>query len=62
MSAPAADLNLLFAVLALQNELVAKDELLAAMTAWGLAKHRPLADILIERGRCCRRIGSCSTA
>jgi eukaryotic-like serine/threonine-protein kinase len=50
MSAPTSDLNLLFAVLALQNELVAKDTLLEAMTAWGLAKHRLLADILVERG------------
>jgi serine/threonine protein kinase/Tfp pilus assembly protein PilF len=47
---PAADLNLLFAVLAMQNELVAKDDLLAAMNAWGLEKHRPLGDILVERG------------
>jgi serine/threonine-protein kinase len=50
MSAPATDLNLLFAVLALQNDLVGKDALLAAMTVWGLEKHRPLGDILVERG------------
>jgi serine/threonine-protein kinase len=50
MATAAADLNLLFAVLALQNELVGRDALLAAMTAWGLAKHRRLADILVERG------------
>jgi serine/threonine-protein kinase len=49
MSAAASDLNLLFAVLALQNELVAKDDLLAAMNAWGLEKHRALADLLVER-------------
>ncbi len=50
MPAPAADSNLLFAVLAMQNELVARDDLLAAMNAWGLEKHRPLGDILVERG------------
>jgi serine/threonine-protein kinase len=50
MSAPATDLNLLFAVLALQNDLVGKDALLAAMTVWGLEKHRTLGDILVERG------------
>ncbi len=50
MAAHAADLNLLFAVLALQNELVERDELLAAINAWGLEKHRLLGDILVERG------------
>src|SRR5947209_15261740 len=51
MAAPAAaDLNLLFAVLAMQNELVARDDLLTAMNAWGMEKHRPLGDILVERG------------
>src|SRR5260370_37968181 len=50
MAAPAHDLNLLFAVLALQNELVGKDDLLAAMSAWGLENHRALGDILVERG------------
>jgi eukaryotic-like serine/threonine-protein kinase len=50
MAAPAADMNLLFAVLALQNELVGKEDLLAAMNAWGLERHRPLRDILVERG------------
>ncbi len=50
MPALGADLNLLFAVLALQNELVGRDDLLAAMNAWGLEKQRPLGDILVERG------------
>jgi hypothetical protein len=50
MPEPHADRNLLFGILALQNDLVSRDELLEAMNAWVLAKHRPLGDILRERG------------
>ncbi len=47
---PAADRNLLFGVLALQMDFVSRDALIAAMQAWGLAKHRPLGEILLEHG------------
>src|SRR5262245_45236369 len=49
MPSPVTDRNLLFAVLALQNELVGKDQVLAAMHAWVLEKHRPLGELLVER-------------
>ncbi len=42
--------NLLFAVLALQNELAKPEDVLAAMQAWVAAKHRSLGDLLVERG------------
>ncbi|MGO8747054.1 MAG: helix-turn-helix domain-containing protein [Thermoguttaceae bacterium] len=42
--------NLLFAVLALQNDLAKPDDVLAAMQAWVAAKHRPLGELLVERG------------
>jgi hypothetical protein len=42
--------NLLFAVLALQNELVEPADVLSAMQAWVAAKHRPLGELLVERG------------
>src|SRR5581483_5303938 len=45
-----ADRNLLFGILALQMDFVRTDALIAAMHAWVLAKHRPLADILAEQG------------
>src|SRR4051812_26102558 len=45
-----ADRNLLFGILALQNGFVTRDALVAAMNDWVLAKHRPLADLLAERG------------
>ena len=45
-----ADRNLLFGILALQIDFVGRDPLVAAMNAWVLAKHRPLGDILRERG------------
>jgi hypothetical protein len=37
-----ADRNLLFGILALQLDFVTRDALLAAMSAWVLAKHKPL--------------------
>jgi len=42
--------NLLFAVLALQNDLAKPDDVLAAMHAWVAAKHRTLGELLVERG------------
>lgn len=48
--APASDRNLLFGILALQNDFVSRDQLVEAMNAWVLAKHRSLGDLLRERG------------
>jgi eukaryotic-like serine/threonine-protein kinase len=45
-----ADRNLLFGITALQNDLIARDALIAAMNAWALEKHRPIGEILVERG------------
>jgi serine/threonine-protein kinase len=47
---PAADLNLLFGVLALQMDFVSRDGLVAAMNAWALAKERPLGQVLADMG------------
>jgi WD40 repeat protein/TPR repeat protein/tRNA A-37 threonylcarbamoyl transferase component Bud32 len=50
MSAPRhADRNLLFGILALQMDFLGRDDLVAAMHAWVLEKHRPLAELLLER-------------
>jgi tRNA A-37 threonylcarbamoyl transferase component Bud32 len=46
----AADRNLLFGLLALQNGLVDQGELVAAFHAWTLDKSRHLAEILVGRG------------
>jgi serine/threonine protein kinase len=45
-----ADRNLLFGVLALQMDFIDRDQLVRAMNAWVLEKHRPLAEILVEEG------------
>jgi serine/threonine-protein kinase len=45
---PTADLNLLFGILAVQMDLVSRDQLIAAMNAWVLDKARPLGQILRE--------------
>jgi tRNA A-37 threonylcarbamoyl transferase component Bud32 len=45
-----ADRNLLFGIFAVQLDYVSRDALLAAMNAWVMEKHRPLADLLVERG------------
>ncbi|MBI1913292.1 MAG: SUMF1/EgtB/PvdO family nonheme iron enzyme [Planctomycetes bacterium] len=45
-----ADRNLLFGILALQMDFISRDQLVEAMNAWVLAKHRPLGDLLVERG------------
>src|SRR5436309_560433 len=44
------DRNLLFGINALQNDFITRDALIAAMAAWALEKHRPLGEILVERG------------
>ena len=40
---PAADLNLLFGILALQMDFISRDQLVAAMHAWVLDKSKALA-------------------
>src|SRR5262245_4673436 len=45
------DRNLLFGVVALQMNFVGRDELIAAMNAWVLDKHKPLGEILAEQGK-----------
>jgi eukaryotic-like serine/threonine-protein kinase len=47
---PVADRNLLFGILAVQMDFVSRDDLIAGMHTWLLAKHRALADILQEQG------------
>ncbi|WP_435011015.1 tetratricopeptide repeat protein [Tundrisphaera lichenicola] len=44
------DRNLLFGILALQMDFINRDALVASMNAWVLQKHRPLGEILVERG------------
>jgi hypothetical protein len=46
----AADRNLLFGFLALQNGLINQAQLLAAFQGWTLGKSRSLADLLESRG------------
>jgi tetratricopeptide (TPR) repeat protein/tRNA A-37 threonylcarbamoyl transferase component Bud32 len=46
----AADRNLLFGILAVQNNFVGNDALITAMKAWLLDKSKPLGQILIEQG------------
>jgi tRNA A-37 threonylcarbamoyl transferase component Bud32 len=43
------DRNLLLGILALQTDLITRDDLIAAMLAWSVAKHRPLEEILVEQ-------------
>src|SRR6516164_7033151 len=50
MAALAADRNLLFGLLALQNGLINQGQLVAAFQAWTLDKARALADQLVSRG------------
>jgi serine/threonine protein kinase/tetratricopeptide (TPR) repeat protein len=49
-AAAAAGRNLLFGLLALQNNFIDRDALLAAFNTWLADKSRPLASILSERG------------
>jgi eukaryotic-like serine/threonine-protein kinase len=50
MTTVAADRNLLFGLLALQNGLVNQDQLLEAFGSWTRDKSRPIADFLAEHG------------
>jgi serine/threonine-protein kinase len=50
MDPVAADCNLLFGLLALQNGLIDQGQLVAAFQAWSLDKGRMLADFLVSRG------------
>jgi len=45
-----ADRNLLFGVLALQMDFISRDALIAAMSAWAVAKSRSIGEILVEQG------------
>jgi eukaryotic-like serine/threonine-protein kinase len=42
--------DLLFGLLALQNDFIGRDDLLAAFAAWVADKARPLAQLLVDRG------------
>ncbi len=46
----AADRNLLFGIIALQLNFISRDQLIAAMHAWVLDKHKPLGQVLSEQG------------
>ena len=48
--AAAADRNLLFGLLALQNGLIDQDQLVAAFRAWSRDKRRQIAEYLVDRG------------
>ena len=48
--AAAADRNLLFGLLALQNGLIDQDQLVAAFRVWSRDKSRQIAEYLVERG------------
>ena len=50
MAASAADRNLLFGLLALQNGLIDQGQLVAGFQAWTRAKHKLLADQLVDQG------------
>ena len=50
MASSTADRNLLFGILALQNDFVTRDQLIEAMNAWVLEKQRSLADLFRARG------------
>ncbi|GEM_PF-5605829 len=44
-----ADRNLLFGILALQNNFISREQLLAAFNAWVVAKDKTLGEILLEQ-------------
>lgn len=50
MRSAQSDRNLLVGILALQMDLVGRDELVRGMNAWVLAKHKPLGEVLEEAG------------
>jgi hypothetical protein len=45
-----ADRNLLFGVIALQVDFITRDQLVAAMNAWAVEKHKSLGQVLREQG------------
>src|SRR6516162_11809335 len=45
-----ADRNLLFGIIALQMDFITRDQLIAAMHAWVLDKHKPIGQVLSEQG------------
>ncbi len=47
---PAADINLLFGILALQLDFITRDQLIAAMSAWVFDKNKALSAILVKHG------------
>jgi serine/threonine-protein kinase len=49
MPSGTADLNLLFGIMAVQNDFVSRDALIEAMGAWVLDKSKSLGGILVER-------------
>ena len=49
MSKSTNDRNLLFGILALQMDFISREQLVAAMNAWVLAKEKPLGQILDEQ-------------
>jgi tetratricopeptide (TPR) repeat protein/tRNA A-37 threonylcarbamoyl transferase component Bud32 len=51
MPSSSTDLNLLFGILALQMDFIRRDDLIAAMNAWVLAKDKSLGAILRDSGR-----------
>jgi hypothetical protein len=49
MASATGDRNLLFGILALQMDFIARDALVKAMHAWVLDKAKPLGQILVEQ-------------
>jgi serine/threonine-protein kinase len=45
-----ADRNLLFGIIALQMDFITRDQLIAAMAAWVVEKHKSLGQVLCEHG------------
>ncbi len=50
MSESAAELNLLYGILALQLEFISRDDLVGAMRTWSRDKSQPLGEILLQQG------------
>src|SRR5688500_6187360 len=50
MSRSGTDRNLLFGILALQLDFIDKNQLVAGMNAWALAKTKPIGQIFVEQG------------
>jgi serine/threonine protein kinase len=45
-----ADRNLLFRIIALQMDFISRDQLIAALHAWVLDKHKPIGQVICEQG------------